>query len=231
MLNTIRTYSRRGNVKLLGVVLVLALGALGGTAIAGGSGKAPKASKAAKAMPRANRSPRTAAISQMASAYPVLGRAQQTADIPPTADQSQWVISQGGTPANTRLALVTPNGQSIYLVPANGELCVESAFMAGCGQYPSTTPQRLITVGTTLCSPALPSNEVEVVATMPPGAANVEMQYSNGTTTAITPTNGVIAVAAARSGPLPREISWIGANGPEKSWTGIPPNTASTSCG
>ena len=172
MLNTIRTYSRRGNVKLLGVVPLsaFALGALGGTAIAGGSGKAPKASKAAKAMPRANRSPRTAAISQMASAYPVLGRAQQTADVPPTADQSQWVISQGGTPANTRLALVTPNGQSIYLVPANGELCVESAFMAGCRQCPSTTPQRLITVGTTLCSPALPSNEVEGVGTMPPPA-------------------------------------------------------------
>lgn len=182
-------------------------------------------------MPRAKHSPRAHAMSQMVSAYPVLGRAQQPTDVPPSADQSQWVMSQGGTPANTRLALVTPNGQSIYLVPANGELCVESAFMAGCGQYPSTTPQRLITVGTTLCSPSLPSNEVEVVATMPPGAANVEMQYSNGTTTAITPTNGVIAVAAARSGPLPQQISWTGSNGPEKSWTGIPPNTASTSCG
>jgi hypothetical protein len=225
MLGKIRTYSPRRKIQLLAVVALVALGALGGTAIAGGFSTSPP-----KAMLRVAHNPSTAAMSQMASAYPVLGRAQQPTDLPPTHDQSQWVMSQGGTVANTRRALVTPSGQSIYLVAASGYLCMESDDMAGCGVYPSTTPQRLIAVGTTLCNPNLPSNEIQVQAIMPPGTSNVAMHYSDGSSTSLTPTNGVIAVTALASRPLPDEITWTGSNGPEKSWTGVPPNTSSTPC-
>ncbi len=226
MLGKLHIYSRRRNIQLLAVVVLVALGALGGTALAGGGSTSPP-----KAMLRVAHSPGAAGVSQMASAYPVLGRAQQLSDLPPTHVQSQWVISQGGTLASTRQALLTPSGQSIYLVPANGYLCMESNVMAGCGQYPSTTPQRLIAVGTAVCNPSLPSNEVEVEAIMPPDASNVQMHYADGRSTPITPTNGVIAVTAARSGPLPEQITWTGANGPEQSWTGVPPDAASTHCG
>ncbi len=226
MLGRIQTHSRRRNIQLLAVLILIALGALGGTALAGGSSTRPP-----KAMIRTAHSPSTTAMSEMASAYPVLARAQQPADLPPTADQSQWVMSLGGTVANTRQALVTSSGQSIYLVAANGYLCIKSDDMAGCGVYPSTTPQRLIAVGTTLCNPNLPSSEIEVQAIVPADASNVEMYYSDGSRTSISPTNGVIAVTALRSGPLPEEITWTGSNGPEKSWTGVPPNIAADSCG
>lgn len=228
MTHKIRISSPRRYIQLLGV-LVVAIAALGGTALAGGFSTSPP-----KAMLRFARVPRVATsaatMSQLASAYPVFARAQQIADLPPTDVQSQWVLSQGGTLANTRRALVTPSGQSIYLVAANGNLCMESNEMASCGVYPSTTPQRLIAVGTTVCSPDLP-NEVEVQAVTPPDASNMRMLYSNGTSTAITPTNGVIAVTAARSGPLPEDITWTGSNGPDKAWTGVPARPATTPCG
>lgn len=213
------------------VALIVALGALGGTALAGGFSTSPpkrllRIPASQKATVRAS-----ATMSQLASVYPVFGRAQQATDLPPTHDQSQWVLAQGGTLANTRLALVGPNSDSIYLVAANGYLCMESTFDAGCGQYPSTTPQRLITVGTVVCSPGLPPNKLEVEAVMPPDSSNVRMVYSDGSSTSITPTNGVIAVSASRSGPLPKDITWTGSNGPDKAWTGVPPNAGSSSCG
>lgn len=230
MVRKLHTSSRSRNLQISAVALVVALCALGGTALAGGFSTSPPR----RMLPLAHHSTAAtsaATISQLARAYPVFERAQQATDLPPTHDQSEWVISEGGTLANTRRALVTPSGQSIYLVAANGYLCMESDDMAGCGVYPSTTPQRLIAVGTTLCNPNLPSNEIEVQAITPPDAANVKIHYSDGTSKAITPTNGVIALIAAVPGPLPQDITWTGANGPDKAWTGVPPNTGANPCG
>lgn len=180
-------------------------------------------------------SPAPSAIASIARAYPVLGRAQQAFDIPPIPPGQvldPYVASQGATLANIRRAVVTSSGESLYLVPADGSVCIISSdnVVQACGQFPPV-PDQLVTVGVTICSPNLPTHEIEVASIIPPNVSNVQIHYSDGTSKPATVTNGVLAVYADNSKPLPKSITWTGPKGPERSGTGVPPNAASSRCG
>lgn len=177
--------------------------------------------------------PSPAAVAAMARAYPVLGRAQRPADVPPRDAFIQYPAHSGGTFLNARRALVTPRGESVYVVPAHHAICIVSSdsVAQGCGRFPPVHPNRPRTIGTTICSPALPSSELEIDALMPPGVSDVRLRYSDGSSRALTVTNGVIAVTTPRSGPLPESITWTGPHGPGHSRTGVPPDASSSGCG
>jgi hypothetical protein len=127
---------------------------------------------------------------------------------------------------------VTSHGESLYLVPANGSICMMSSddVVQGCGQFPSTNPSALISVESVICSPNLPSNEIEVAAIMPPGASNVQTHYSDGSSAPLQDTYGVVAMYVAQSGPLPQSISWTGPQGSEQAGSSVPPDATSGKC-
>jgi hypothetical protein len=80
----------------------------------------------------------------MAKAYPVLARHQQLTDIPPYGVLDPSVISQGGLIANTRRALVTTRGESLYIVAAHQSICIVSSDndVQGCQPFPYTATPR-----------------------------------------------------------------------------------------
>jgi cytochrome c biogenesis protein CcmG/thiol:disulfide interchange protein DsbE len=178
------------------------------------------------------RSPPTGSqLAPMAKAYPVLGHRQQPTDIPPRGVLDPYVVSQGGLVANARRALVTPRGESLYIVPAQQSVCVTSSddVVQGCQPFPytATTPAD---IGATICAPNLPSTELEVAGLMPPHASDIKAHYSNGSTQAVMATNGMIAIYARRVGPLPTSIIWMSPTGPEHTRTAVPPDATSSKC-
>jgi cytochrome c biogenesis protein CcmG/thiol:disulfide interchange protein DsbE len=93
----------------------------------------------------ATKSPPTASqLAAMAKAYPVLARHQQLTDIPPYGVLDPSVISQGGLIANTRRALVTTRGESLYIVAAHQSICIVSSDndVQGCQPFPYTATPR-----------------------------------------------------------------------------------------
>ena len=90
----------------------------------------------------------------MAQAYPVLRRRQHPTDIPPKGALDPYVVSQGGLATNARRAAITPQGQSLYIVPAHQALCVVSSdnIIGTCQAFPYTaaTPADL---GVTIAPP------------------------------------------------------------------------------
>jgi cytochrome c biogenesis protein CcmG, thiol:disulfide interchange protein DsbE len=178
------------------------------------------------------RSPPTGSqLTPIAKAYPVLGHRQQPTDIPARGVLDPYVVSQGGLVANARRALVTPRGESLYIVPAHQSVCVTSSddVVQGCQPFPytATTPAD---IGATICAPNLPSTELEVAGLMPPHASDIKAHYSNGSTQAVMATNGVIAIYARRVGPLPTSITWMSPKGPEHIRTAVPPDAGSSKC-
>jgi len=177
-------------------------------------------------------SPPTASeLAVMAKAYPVLSHRQQPTDVPPHGALDPYVVSRGGLVANSRRALVTPQGESLYIVPAHQSICVASSdgVVQGCQPFPftATTPAD---IGATICSPNLPPTELEVAGLMPPGASDIKAHYSNGSSQPVTATNGMIAIYAPFKGPLPKSITWMSPKGPQRTGTAVPPNAASSKC-
>jgi cytochrome c biogenesis protein CcmG/thiol:disulfide interchange protein DsbE len=178
------------------------------------------------------KSPPTASeLAAMAKAYPVLGHRQQPTGIPPYGALDPYVLSQGGLIANSRRAVVTSSGESLYIVPAHQSICVVSSdnVIQGCQPFPytATTPAD---IGVTICSPNLPPTELEVAGLMPPDASDIKAHYSNGSSQPIKATNGMIAIYAPFKGPLPKSITWTSPKGPERTGTGVPPDAASSKC-
>lgn len=175
--------------------------------------------------------PAASALAAMAKAYPVLGHRQQSTDIPPYGALDFYVLSQGALVANSRRAVVTPQRQSLYIVPAHQSICVTSSddVVQGCQPFPFTATTRAA-IGVTLCAPNLPSTELEVAGLMPPDASDIKAHYSNGSSQPVTATNGMIAIYAPFKGPLPKSITWMSPKGPERTGTGVPPDAASSKC-
>jgi cytochrome c biogenesis protein CcmG, thiol:disulfide interchange protein DsbE len=163
--------------------------------------------------------------------YPVLSRRQQTTDIPPQGRLEPHVLGQGGLIANTRRALVTPHGESLYLVPAHQSICVTSSdnVVQYCHPLPFTasTPAA---IDVTTCAPHLSSTELEVAGLLPPGASRITAHYTNGSSKPVAAANGVFAIYAPFKGPLPQTITWTSATGPQQASTGVPPDPASSKC-
>jgi peroxiredoxin len=178
------------------------------------------------------KSPPTASqLAAVANAYPVLARRQQPTDIPPHGVLDPYVVSRGGLAANSRRALVTPRGETLYIVPAHRSICVTSSdnVVQSCQPFPftATTPAD---IGATICAPHLPSTELEVAGLMPPHASDIKVRYSDGSSQPVTATNGMIAIYARRAGPLPTSITWMSPQGPQHTGTAVPPNAASSKC-
>ena len=102
-------------------------------------------------------------------------------------------------------AVVTPRGESLYIVPAHRSICVVSSdnVSGSCQPFPytATTPAD---IGAAICAPNLPSTELEVTGLMPPDAVDITVHYFNGSFQRIKTTNGMIAIYAPFKGRLPR---------------------------
>jgi cytochrome c biogenesis protein CcmG/thiol:disulfide interchange protein DsbE len=182
--------------------------------------------------PPATLPPTASELAAMTQAYPVLGRAQQANDLPPSGTMDANTLDRGGRRANSRRALVTSRGEALYIVPARQSICFVSSdnVINGCQPFPYTTTTPA-DITATLCAPNLPSSEIEVAGLMAPNASDIKVHYSDGSTRPLTAVNGMIAIYAPIKGPLPKTIIWTSPDGPEHTGTAVPPNAASTRCG
>jgi cytochrome c biogenesis protein CcmG, thiol:disulfide interchange protein DsbE len=180
---------------------------------------------------RPNLPPTASELAAMTKAYPVLDHPQQPIDIPAYGVLDPYVISQGGLLANSRRAVVTSHGESLYIVPAHQAICVVSSdnVVQGCQQFPYTT-RTPADISASFCSPNLPATELEVAGLMPPKASDIKAHYSNGSSQPVRAVNGMIAIYAPLKGAVPRSITWTSPSGPEHTGTAVPPNVASSKC-
>lgn len=167
----------------------------------------------------------------MMRTYSLLARSSQADDALPPSDVSPYALSRGAAPGFARLAMQTSRGESLYVVPANGEICLASSdrVVGGCGPYPLMGPNEM-PGGTVVCAPGLPSTVLEVAGLLPSDATALSMTFTNGTSRPVPLTNGVFAVYVPRSGPMPVALNWQTPSGPQRGDTGTPSDAATAPC-
>lgn len=179
-----------------------------------------------------SRSQVTSITPKMADTYRVLARPQRPGDQPPAIAVSIFAVAyEEANPALARRALTTPRGQSAYVIPGNGAVCLATypQIIGGCGPFPRVAANQMAG-GTAICSPGLPSNEIEIGGLLPSDATNLVLHFNDRSTERIIPTNGVFIVDLPRTQPLPTFISWKTATGLQHADTGTPGDAATSPC-
>lgn len=223
--SNIRIYlSRHKAIRSAATLTVLAAAVGGGTAIAEGT----SADSSAPLGVGLAASP--SALAAMQQAYPVLKSAQAPSDIP-DGPVDPFLVQQGVKSATIRRATVTPDGVSVYLAPGNGDLCIATSDGAinQCGQFPQATSTEAVADESAVCAQGLGA-DYEVAWILPSGVRTAQISLSNGSSSTVSVTNGVVDLKGPRSGPLPKTISWSGPSGAGSSWSGLPSDTATTQC-
>ncbi|MEO8969879.1 MAG: rod shape-determining protein MreC [Solirubrobacteraceae bacterium] len=175
------------------------------------------------------RRPATAAIDpRVASQLSVFRRPHTRSDELPAASRSELrQVYAGQQPAVDNARRVkAADGQTAYLVPAKGGVCVINTNESLCS--PAALLPGAVTVD--LCSPTLPQGQLEIEWLLPDRATKVALGMANGTATRFASGYNVYIGRLPISGPQPQTIEWD-AQGQHHSVTaGVPSGAQNQTC-
>ncbi len=212
----------------LAVAAIAASGALAAVAgVVNASRDAPEAIYAAPATPREAVRSVDASAAEMLSVFRRQAGAQ---DHLPSADLEPGAVERGANPNLARYAGVLATGGRAYLVPAPGGICLASdpARLRGCSSYADVRAGR--TSGAIICSPALPSDQVEVFGFLPDGASGAVLTLSDGTSIGLDLVGGVYSVRVPRRQPLPVSVEWQSPDGRHATSAQVPTDAVLDKC-
>jgi hypothetical protein len=215
-------------VKLLATIaVVLCVG--GGAAIAlttDNSDSAPTIYQAQTSRPTI-----TATDTALTDAVATLRRRQTDADVlgadvrlDPYAEQ------HGANRALARRARLSPSGGSVYLVPADGGVCVASTdyLFEGCRSTEDAVTGSDMTA--TDCSPFLPAGDLLVYGILPDSASDVSIGLADGTSVPASVDGNLLIYEASKSAPLPETVRWTSLGSAHSAPTNMPDDVANLKC-
>ncbi|MCW3047307.1 MAG: hypothetical protein JWO74_1591 [Solirubrobacterales bacterium] len=121
--------------------------------------------------------------------------------------------AHGANADAARLALTSPNGASVYLVPAAGGLCLASSDRRerGCSSTEDVLAGR--TVGALTCAAGLPHDQIELMGIVPDGASDVHLNLTDGTVQPIPVSSNTFVIDVPKRDPLPTTVGFTNAAG------------------
>lgn len=136
----------------------------------------------------------------------------------------------GGNAALARLALTAEDGDRIYVVPAQGGVCIQSSLGRAAGCFSEDVALKGNTASTVVCSPYLPTDKLDVAGLLPDGARNVSATMNDGTIRSVSVENNAYLLHLDRSGPLPTTIEWDDEQGHQVRDANVPGDARDTPC-
>lgn len=159
----------------------------------------------------------------------VFRRAQTAADIPRSGVAFSAIV-HGGDTALARRAGTTSDGAAEYLIPFGGGVCIASSDLVASGCIPTAAAESGSGFGSVVCSPFLTPGQLGIAGIVPDGASDVRLKFADGSTQAIAPQNGVVALTLPKSGAVPTAIEWSSAGSIHSASSGVPPDAAAARC-
>jgi hypothetical protein len=222
--------ARRNSAAAIVVVIVGALAATAAFAIAGGNKH--------QLPPPAHRVIHRAAVASSVSAaiasdFPLLSRTATASDkLPAGATATDVWFPEQRVGANAALAKLAASSSdsATYLIPGQASVCVQNTssaenFCASADEVQAGDAQEI-----TLCSPSVPSADIQLSGLLPSAASNVRMALGDGALIPVMVENGTYAVRFSRSGSLPVSISWSIAGARQTATVSVPARASSEDC-
>jgi hypothetical protein len=136
----------------------------------------------------------------------------------------------GANPALSRLAFITAQGASVYLTPDVGGACLFESTNSNALCATVAQIQEGQASAADICSPSLPTGEVEIAGIVPDAVTNATVTLSNGTSEPLPIENNAYVIRAQQSSPLPTKVEWTSASGEQADAAALPPDAATTTC-
>jgi hypothetical protein len=171
----------------------------------------------------------TSVTSAQKLAFPALSRAATADGAPPATTVSPEALALGANPRLARRVLDTPRGEQLYIVPANGWVCLASSDNAvdACSPSPAHSDNEIVGV-TSVCAG---KGELEFAALLPGAPQNAVVRFSDGTQRRERVRGGALALYVPRSsGVRPLALSWSDAGRTLIADTGAPDDADLTTC-
>jgi hypothetical protein len=168
---------------------------------------------------------------EAAAIFGLMRRSRQAGDGLAAANVEEGARQRGANPVLARRAGALATGVVGYLVQARGGVCLASdpPRLRGCSSYADAGAGR--TAGALICSPALPSNVIEIFGLLPDGATDVRLRLSDGGTVPVRLVDNIYSVQVPRQRPLPATVEWNSPSGQRSVSAQVPPDAASDRCG
>jgi hypothetical protein len=165
----------------------------------------------------------------VAAQLSVFRRAPRSADALPTGFrrllQSEYA-SEHPDYADSRRVKAS-DGQTAYLVPSRAGACVVNTNEAFCVPAANIAGPNAVD----LCSPTLPSGQIEIEWLLPDRATHVALAPLHGPSVWLRAGFNVYIVHLPIGGPLPATIHWHDAQGrPQQTSASIPPGAQTVRC-
>jgi hypothetical protein len=159
----------------------------------------------------------------------VFRRPVENGDTPP-ADIIDWrAHAQGAAPDSGRL-ISDASGDQIFVVPADGGVCLvsDSYLDSGC------TPDATISAGQSLqgvvCSPYMDPSVVTVYGLLPDGTSTVSARFADGNTVNYDVADNFVNIVVPKSGPALSSVTWTDADGLNHETSPLPGDANTTTC-
>jgi cytochrome c biogenesis protein CcmG/thiol:disulfide interchange protein DsbE len=164
----------------------------------------------------------------VAAQLSVFRRARTSADTLPTAFRAELrsVFGAARPDAAEARRVTASDGQTAYLMPASGGVCVINANEAICSSA-ATLPGATVA---DLCSPGLPKGQLEIEWLLPDSARNVRVGMANGAARTFAPDLNVYIASFPISGPVPKTIEWDVGGQHYTGSTSVPSDVQSENC-
>ncbi len=226
-MSRLRSWLRNHNVSLALFVL--------GVALAGGVltfAKPLATSEATRASVRASSAVSAGSVGRASALLEVLRRSATGHDaLPP---QLQSALSRLGVEVDitgARRALVTPQGNAVYLVPSNSGVCLIDSNNSESGCFSTEAVRDGRATQSDDCSPSLPdANTIEIAGVLPDGAADPTIIRADGTRQALKVDGNAYLAQFGSYAPLPTRIEWTSLGHAVTASAPVPSDVVSEDC-
>lgn len=140
------------------------------------------------------------------------------------------VADTGANTALARRALTTRDGDSVYLTPGRGVVCLMSSKYRAGGCIPEADAVGPGHLSGIVCSPFLPPDLIEVDGIVPDGISNARVTLSDGSSVPVDVSGNAFAFQSKRTGALPVTFEWDTSLGHNTVQAPIPADAGATRC-
>jgi hypothetical protein len=206
---------RRRVIALLAVTLGLAVVAATGTALAVAGG----------AQDETMATPTTVAESPPATRFATeLTQSLSVTATPPVSVPESLVsltsTIKGANPAAGRVARISADGVTVYVLPSSDGFCLTSTSGVEGGCF--TSPD--VSASSVICAPGLPVDAVEVFGVAPNGIRELSINLADASSQTIPVQGNVWIYQTSKAAPRPLTVSWTDQTGARGS---VPANVPS----
>jgi hypothetical protein len=148
----------------------------------------------------------------------------------PSADVVDWRANAQGAAQGSGRLIKDAQGDRIFVVPADGGVCLVSHSYLYSGCAPDATISAGQSLQGVVCSPYMDPSVLTVYGLLPDGTKTVSARFADGDTVDYDVESNFVNIVLPKSGPALSSVTWTDADGVAHATSPLPADANKTTC-